>query len=220
MNAITPEQDWDSYQEEPIALPGRPRRQFFTRASALLLALILGAVGFYAGVRVEKGQLSSTASTAGTARLGGAAATGSGATGAGAGSARAALAGAGGGGLAARFGGGAGGFGAAAGNSSFGTVSSVSGNTLYVTDTSGNTIKVTLTPATKITKSLGVSAKSVHPGDGVVVSGIKGSSGTMQAATVSDTGARASGAGGSGSSGSGSGSGGAGSAVSSLFGGG
>ncbi len=89
------------------------------------------------------------------------------------------------------------------GSASFGTVSSISGKTLYVTDTSGNTIKVTLSPATKVTKSVGVSAKSVHPGDTVVVSGIKGSGGTVQAATVSDSGARASSSGASGAGGSG-----------------
>ena len=76
----------------------------------------------------------------------------------------------------AAFPGGAGGFPGAAlggGNASIGTVSSVDGNTIYITDTSGNTVKVTLSSATKITKSLGVSKHSLHPGDSVVIRGLK-----------------------------------------------
>ena len=70
MNAIPydrPEEEWDSYQEgtgsRTFALPGRPRRQWFNRKSAALFAVVLGAVGFYAGVRVEKNQLSNSSST-------------------------------------------------------------------------------------------------------------------------------------------------------------
>ena len=113
----------------------------------------------------------------------------------------------------------------AGGNSTFGTVSSISGNSLFVTDTSGNTVKVTLSGATKVTKNVNVGKKAVRPGDLVVVSGAKGSNGTLSATTVSDTGASpAAGAGGGsggGSGSSGSGSGGSGSsAVNQLFGGG
>jgi Domain of unknown function (DUF5666) len=227
MNAITPEHEWPDYDER-YALPGRPRRQLFTRASALLIAVLLGAVGFYAGVRVEKGQLSNSSSgasgraaalLAGTGAGAGAAGSGAGAAAGGArtGGARAGFGGAGaGGGLARLLGAGA--AGGAAG--SFGTVSSISGHTLYLTDPSGNTIKVTLSSATKVTKSVGVSAHAVRPGDGVVIQGLRNSDGTMQATTVSDTGARAAAQGGGGA-GSGSGSGGSGSAssaVGSLFG--
>jgi hypothetical protein len=167
----------------------------------------VGAACFYAGVRVEKGQVSSTSGrTALSSAFGSSAASG------GAASARA-------GGVSRFLGGGAPG---AGGGGTFGTVSSISGKALYVTDASGNTIKVTLSSATKVTKSAGVSAKSVHPGDTVVIQGIKNSSGAVQAATVSDTGARAgaggaSGAGGTTAGGS-SGSGSANSAVGSLFG--
>src|ERR1700733_2801887 len=73
MNAIPydrPEEDWDGYEEGSEAeLPGRPRRQFFNKRSAALFALILCAAGFYAGVRVEKGQLSSSSSGTGLASL-------------------------------------------------------------------------------------------------------------------------------------------------------
>ena len=93
MNAIPydrPEEEWDSYEEgtqevqDDFALPGRPRRQWFNRKSAALFAVVLGAIGFYAGVRVEKNQLSNSSSTAGAfAGTGGAAArlAGAGATG-------------------------------------------------------------------------------------------------------------------------------------------
>ena len=77
MNAIPydrPEEEWDSYEEgteevqDDFALPGRPRRQWFNRKSAALFAVVLGAIGFYAGVRVEKNQLSNSSSTAGARR--------------------------------------------------------------------------------------------------------------------------------------------------------
>ncbi len=77
MNAIPydrPEEEWDSYEEgtEELALPGRPRRQWFNKTSAAVFAVLLGAIGFYVGVRVEKSQVSSSSSASGAA--GGAAA--------------------------------------------------------------------------------------------------------------------------------------------------
>jgi hypothetical protein len=204
------EESWDGYEDEQrLAFSSRPRRRFFNPASALLLALVLGAAGFYAGVRVEKGQLSSSSAASGAPTAGGGALAG----------------------LASRLGGsasaggGRSGFPAGAGfvaapgggNSSFGTVSSVDGKTIYVTETaSGDVVKVTLSSATKITKSVGVAKSAIRPGDSVVIQGVKGSGGTIEAASLSDSGARSSGSSGS----SGSSSGGAGSAVNQLFGGG
>jgi hypothetical protein len=193
------EQEWDTAEREPFVAPGRPRRRFFNRRSAALAAAITCAAGFYAGVRVEKSQLASTASAATTS------ATGAGArTGAAAGRSTATGAGAGGGFPGGgRFG--AGGAGGGGGNASFGTVSNVSGNTIYLTDATGNTVKVTLSSATKLTKSLGVSKSALHPGDSVVIQGVKDSSGTLVATSVSDSGARATGTGAGSSSGSASG---------------
>ena len=80
MNAIPydrPEEEWDSYPEgteEEFGLPGRPRRQWFNRKSAALFAVVLGAIGFYAGVRVEKSQVSSSSSSTGALGAGGGAA--------------------------------------------------------------------------------------------------------------------------------------------------
>ena len=122
MNAIpydTPEQEWDA-PEESYELPGRPRRRFWGPGTAVVLAVLLGVVGFYVGVRVEKGQLSSSTSTLGTGLGGAAAGAGAGAR-TGAGSAASAAGRTGGFGRALA-GGGAGGA-----NASFGTVSSVNG---------------------------------------------------------------------------------------------
>jgi hypothetical protein len=155
---------------------------------AALLAVITCAAGFFAGVTVEKNQLGSTASAA---TGGGAAATAGAQPGAAAGT------GAQAGAAAGRFGFGGGGGGAAGGagggNASFGTISSVNGNTIYLTDTTGNTVKVTLSGSTKLTKSLGVAKSALHPGDSVVIQGVKNSSGALVATSVSDSGARTTG---------------------------
>ncbi len=129
-----------------------------------MLAILLGAIGFYVGVEVEKGS-GSTSTAAGTGARAAAAATGRG------------------GGFAARLGGGAGG--------TFGTVSAINGKSLYVTDATGNTVKVTFNAATKVTKSVPVAKNAIRPGDAIVVQGVKGSHGNLAATSVSDTGARA-----------------------------
>ena len=209
MNAIPydrPEEEWDSYDDEQdTALPGRPRRKVLTWWSAGLFAVILAAVGFYAGVRVEKNQLPSSTTTGfaaaagaasragGASRTGGSGATGTAGSGAGT-FARGAGGGAGAGG--AGFRGLFGGAGGAGGSATLGTVSNISGNSLTVTGTSGNTVKVTLSSATKVTKNLSVGKKAVRPGDLVVVSGAKSSNGTVSATTVSDTGSSPTAAGG------------------------
>jgi hypothetical protein len=230
-------------------LPPRPRRRLLTPPSVAVLALATCAIGFYVGVRVEKGHtgsgsasLASAISAAGRASAGtggagsagtGSAGTGSAATGsAGAGSDRAGRSGFAG--FAARFGG-AGGPGGPGGGSA-GTVASVDGRSLVLKEASGDTVAVKLTSATKVTKSKSVGHGQIRPGDTIVVSGVTGDKGTISAASVSDSGASASatssssggstsaGSGGSTSAGSGgstsAGSGGSGSAVGSLFSGG
>jgi hypothetical protein len=167
------EKGWDTSDQEPSLAPRRPRRRFFNRRSAALAALITCAAGFYAGIRVEKSQLGSTAAaaTSSAQRPGGPGAGGQGG-----------FPGAG------RFGGGG-------GSASFGTVSSVNGNTIYLTDSTGNTVKVTLSSTTKLTKSLGVSRSALHPGDSVVIQGVRNSSGTLVVTSVSDSGANTTGSG-------------------------
>jgi hypothetical protein len=200
----------DEYEHEDDGfaetLPTRPQRPFLTKWSAALMALMLGAVGFFVGVRVEKGKIPSTssASSAFASALAGASKGSTGRTGA-AGS------------FASRFGGagGVGGFGGAAGNDTIGSVASVDGKTIYVTETSGDTVKVKLSGQTTITKSESVSSSKVFPGDEVVVAGTKGSGGTVTATSLTDSGARATGGTTSGSTSSRSSSS---SVVSSLFG--
>ena len=198
------EEEWDGQEQETLARPGRPRRQLFNRRSALLLALVVGVIGFYAGVRVEKGQLSSSSSTglslpSSLPSLTGSGASSRGATGTGTGS-RSSLPGPG------AFGG---------GGASIGTVSNIKGKTIYISDTSGNTVKVRLSSATRITKSLTVGRNAVRPGDSVVIRGAQRSDGTLSATSISDSGAGTTGSGSSGTSSSSTSSG---SGVSSLFG--
>jgi len=238
MNAIpydSREEDWDRYGDADYddELPGRPRRNYFNRWSALLFAVLLGGIGFYAGVRVEKGQLAGSSGSAAASRFASLLSS------AGTSSSTSGRAGSrngtppGGGSFTGRGGGdfaGAGGIAGfasafAGGNAAIGTVSSVNGDTIYVQETSGNTVKVKLSKATKITKSVKVTKAHVYPGDSVVASGIKGSGGGLTATSITDSGARsaatgASGTGGSGTGGSGGGSGGAAGALRSLFGGG
>jgi hypothetical protein len=253
------EEDWDAHPAEPeiqaqteAQLPRRSRRQFFNRRTAALGALITCAIGFYAGIRVEKGQLSNSSTALGTgagggaraalaarfARGGGTGAGGASGTGAGGASGTGAggasgtgaggasgtgaggASGAGAGGAAAGgFGGAFAGGGAGGAGASFGTVASVKGKTIFVTDTSGNTVKVKVTPSTKITKNQSVSRHAIRPGDTIIVTGGSGSKGSTTAATITDSGNRGGSSGGtSGSGGSGSGSSGGGnSAVGSLF---
>lgn len=225
MNAITYDQRDDGWQppygqqSDPGRLPPRPRRQYFNKWTAGLVAVITCAAGFYAGVRVEKGQ-SSGSSTSGAGGLAALAAAVRGAGGSGASGAAGGSAGAAGGGGAARGAGGFAGGGLAAalggGSASFGTITTVKGDSLYVTGPTGNVVKVQLASSTKIAKSLGVKRSSLHPGDTVVIRGLTNSKGTMVATSVSDSEASATGTGAAGSSSSGSGS----SAVSSLFSGG
>jgi hypothetical protein len=159
----------EAYYPELDELPPRPRRKLLTPVTVLLLLILFAAAGFVGGVLVQKGQGSSTSLAGGgfASRFGAAGATG--ASGAASG-------------FRSLFGGGAG------GGATIGTVSSIDGSTLYVTETSGNTVAVVTTPESKITKNESVSAKGIHPGDSVVVEGIAGSKGTITASSVSDSG--------------------------------
>lgn len=202
----------DGFGDEP--LPSRPRARYLTPLTACLMALILGGVGFFVGVRVEKSKTSSSGTSAfarggfpGASALStsGSSKTTSGATSGGSASS-----------LYRRFAT-AGGFSGATGNGTVGTVSSVDGDTIYVKETSGNTVKVKLNSATTISKSESVSREKLNPGDSVVIQGSAGSGGTVQATSVSDSGASASSSTSSSSSSSSS-SGNASSAIRSLFG--
>jgi Domain of unknown function (DUF5666) len=217
MNASSPQQSpaepFDDYGDGfDEVLPARPRARYLTPLTALLMALILGGVGFYVGIRVEKAQ-GSTSGGVSAFRGGFLGATGS--TGKTGSTSRTGFPG-GSSSLASRF---AGAFGGAGGGT-VGSVSSVSGNTIYVKETSGNTIKVKLSGVTKISKSESVSRKRLYPGDQVVISGSSSSNGTVHATSVTDSGASSTGSSASSSSSSSSSTGNNASAISSLFGGG
>jgi membrane protein implicated in regulation of membrane protease activity len=194
------ETDFEDYEDEGFGetLPVRQRRPFLTKWTALLMALVLGAVGFYVGVRVEKSKTTSTSS-------GGASALARAFAGTGGTSTTPSTSGTGGG-----FPGG-GAFGGATSNATIGSVSSVKGDTLYVTETSGNTVKVKLSGSTSVTKSESASKSKIYPGDEVVITG-SSSKGTVKATKVTDSGASSTGSNSTSSTGSSS-------AVSSLFGG-
>jgi membrane protein implicated in regulation of membrane protease activity len=186
-------------------LPVRPRRPFLTKWSALLMALMLGAVGFFVGVRVEKGKIPAASSSSGASAFARAFSGAAGATSKSGASS-----------FASRF---AGAFGGANSNATAGSVSSIDGKTLYVTETSGNTVKVKLSGQTTITKSESVSRTKVYPGDEVVITGAKGSGGTVTATSITDSGASSTGSTGSTGGGASSSPTSGASAISSLFGG-
>jgi hypothetical protein len=160
-------------------LPRRPRRRLLTGPSAVLLAVVTCAAGFYAGIRVEKGQVSSSPATPSFA---GAAAGRAGATGS---SGFAGLAGGRGGA------GGSSGFpvpGGATGGLTAGTVSSVNGRTVVLKEASGDTVKVRLSSATTVDKTEKKRRTAIRPGDTITVTGTTAKSGTVSAASVSDSG--------------------------------
>jgi hypothetical protein len=70
-----------------------------------------------------------------------------------------------------------------------GTVTEVSGTTLYVTNDSGALVKVTVGPSATVTRDAKVALGSLQLGDTVVVDGTKASNGSVTATSVSATGA-------------------------------
>jgi hypothetical protein len=204
--------DEDDWLDEPEELPRRPRRRLLgTGGNPLflaLLALLLIACGFIGGVLVEKGETSSSSSTAGASGLasrfaalrGGASSTGA-RSAAASGSASSGFA-----------------------RPTAGTVSFLSGNTLYVTTSEGNTVKVTTSPGTTVTKSVKTNVSGIHPGETVTVTGEAGTGGAVSAESISVGSAAGGGLaalfGGAGGSGAGTGSAGHGGAASGGGGGG
>jgi hypothetical protein len=243
----------DRWAQEPLAeLPPRPRRRLLGARGAggnpvalALLGVLLIAGGFIGGVLVEKGQTSSSPTSAaaglasrlaalrggatGTSGTGAGAAgtsgTGAGATGTSGTGAGATGGGSTGGGGGLPGGGFAGRFGGAGGGATIGEVAYISGDTLYVTTAEGNTVKVTTSPASSITKTVKAHVHGIHPGETVIVRGTKGSSGAVSAESVSVSAAGAVGGGlsslfgGGGSRGGGAGGGGTGGGGAALFGG-
>jgi hypothetical protein len=161
--------DWepDAPDDDGEALPKRPRRKLLTPAVGALLAVLVGALGFIAGVEVQKGQ----DDNASAATPGGRA------------NARTAGGGTNGGGFARQ---GAGGFGGQS-NATVGSVVDKNGSTLYVKDSDGTTIRVKTTSQSKVNRTASMSAGAIHPGDTVIVQGTKASNGTVTATQINAT---------------------------------
>jgi hypothetical protein len=169
--------------EEPIeALPRRPRRRQLGKGgnplALSLLGVLLLACGFIGGALVEKGQTSSSSSTAGgasglTSRFaalrGGASGAGSSTTG----------------GAAAKSTGGSSGAGAGFTRPTAGTVAYLAGSTLYVTNSEDNTVKVKTSAGTTVTKTVTSTVKDIHPGETITVTGATGSNGAVTAESIS-----------------------------------
>jgi hypothetical protein len=75
----------------------------------------------------------------------------------------------------------------ALGGATTGTVTEVSGNTLYVTNASGDLVKVTVGPSATVDRNAPSSLGSLQVGDTVVVEGTKASNGSVSATSVSAT---------------------------------
>jgi hypothetical protein len=159
----------DAWLPDAEELPRRPRRRLLTPLPLALLGVLLIALGFIAGVLVEKGQgSSSSSSAAGTS--GGFA------------SRLRALAGARG----------SSGLGSGAGTSATGgftrptagTVAYLEGDNLYVTNAEGNTVKVATSAGTSVTKNVKSSVGAIHPGETVTVIGTSGASGVISAEAI------------------------------------
>ena len=127
----------------------------------VLVALLLIVSGLSLGAYLQRGQPSTSSSTAAGDRFG-------------AGFAGAA---------------GAGGTGASSASSGVtsGTVTDIIGNTLYVTNASGALVAVKVTSATTIDRNASSALSSLKPGDTVTVQGPTAKNGSVQAASVSAT---------------------------------
>ncbi len=151
----------DEWPEDSEELPLRPRRRLLTPVPLALLAVLLLACGFIAGVEVQKDQMSPVSAPGALSRsfAGGLATAGAGAF------------------AAARRSGAAG--------VTTGEVSYVRGNTLYVIDSQGNTVKVSAAADSRVTKTVGSRASAIHPGETVVVLGAAAKNGSIRATSIS-----------------------------------
>ncbi|MFJ8440180.1 hypothetical protein [Kitasatospora griseola] len=86
--------------------------------------------------------------------------------------------------------GGQGGYGGQAGGGfTRGTVKSVDGTTVYLTDANGNTVKITTGDSTKVTTTKEGKVGDLQPGQSVTVTGSKGADGSYSATQLTEGGA-------------------------------
>ncbi|MFN8172035.1 MAG: DUF5666 domain-containing protein [Candidatus Nanopelagicales bacterium] len=166
----------DDNDEDLASLLAKREHARPNRATWALLALIVLAVGFVGGAFAQSKWGTSSSSTGGmpdfSAMSG--AATGGQASGVTTGSS----------GQGSAQSGGQGGFGG--GGMTFGTIASVDGNTLTVTDSSGKTITVAVPSSATVTANQEVSLAELAAGDTVIVRGETGDDGTITATSVTE----------------------------------
>ena len=143
----------------------RGRRISLAPVTTLLSVALIALLGLWGGAELQKRQGGGSASAAAS----GAAA-----------------------GFAGRFGGGARaggatGTGAATGGVTAGTVTVISGKTLYLTSSSGAIVKATLTGSTTYSRNAKATKASLKPGDTAIIQGAKNSAGVLVATSVSAT---------------------------------
>jgi hypothetical protein len=166
------DEEWPNEQQE---LPRRPRQRLLAPLPASLLAVLLVACGFLAGVLVQKGQQGTGAQ--GTGALGGGARFGGGGGGGRFTAGGAGVVGAGLGGGRSQAGGGLAG-------ATVGEVAYIERGNLFVTDTQGNTVEVKVPAGLKVAKTVSVPARQVHPGETVVVQGERAGNGSVRARSI------------------------------------
>ena len=146
-------------------LAARPQRAKLPRLTLALSAAVLVAAGFIGGVLAQKHYGGTSSGTANRASA-----------------LASAFAGARGGG---RFGGtGAGGAGGLGANSITGSITVVSGDTLYITATDGTVYTVKTSGSTTVSISSSGSLSQLKPGQTVTIAGTSGGSGTVDATTI------------------------------------
>jgi hypothetical protein len=182
----------DTFEE----LPGRPLRQKLRPFSLVLCACLVAGGFFYAGVRVEKGNVGSSSGITSAASSNAAIRSGTAGTGATTATSGASRAGSTSGASATAPGG-------VSSAVTTGTIKLVAGSFVYVSETDGTIVKVAVNARTMISVTSSATPAELHPGDTVIVSGPTGPGGTINATAVSDHGASAipGGSTGSGSSG-------------------
>jgi hypothetical protein len=158
---------WEAPTDDGDAWPQRgPRRGIkVSIPTMVMLAVLLAGGGIWGGAALQRGEGTSSGSSSLSSLASlfrGARGTGTGST------SRTGLGGA---------------FGAA----TAGTVTEVSGSTLYVTNSSGTLVKVTLGPTATVSRTISSSLSGLQVGDTVVVRGTTGSNGTVSATSVSAT---------------------------------
>lgn len=168
MTTTQPELTADGGDDFVAEILTRRKRRLPILTAILVLAVAAGGA-FIAGAEVQKHYGTSSSATSG----------GTGAASAFSAFASRLRAGGAGGGPGFFGGGGAGGGGGTAG-----TVTLIKGSTLYVTESTGNTVLVHTSPASRVTRTVGGTLQTIHPGDTVTVTGVQAKNGSYTAAAI------------------------------------